>query len=166
MSTSRPPTSPLDAIDAQLLALLQVDGRRPYGELGQAVGLSESATRQRINRMRAGGVLRIVAIADPLQLGRGVMATVGVRTSGDARDVASRIAEIEAVEYLILTAGSFDLFAEVVCETEDELLDVVNGGIRRVQGVIASETFMHLRTEKYVVDWGRRWADRRLEAER
>jgi Lrp/AsnC family transcriptional regulator, regulator for asnA, asnC and gidA len=146
----------LDAMDEAIITVLQEDGRRSYGEVGDAVGLSEAATRQRINRLRESGVMRIVAVTDPVALGRGVVATVGVCVAGDAREVAAHLTQHEAVEYVVLVAGSFDLMCEVVCEDETELVDVINGGIRSVEGVRETETFMHLRTDKNVFSWARR----------
>jgi Lrp/AsnC family transcriptional regulator, regulator for asnA, asnC and gidA len=140
----------LDALDEAIVAVLQEDGRRSYGEIGEAVGLSEAATRQRVNRLRESGAMRIVAIADPVALGRGVVATIGLRVSGDTRRAASRLAAVDTVEYVVVTAGSFDLIVEVVCADEEELLAVINDEIRSIDGVRESETFMHLHTEKNV----------------
>ncbi len=136
------------------LALLHEDGRRSYGAIGQAVGLSEAAARQRVNRLRDSGVMRIVAITDPLRLGRGVVGTLGIRVAGDTRTVAARLAEVDAIEYVVITAGSFDLLAEIVCASEDELLTVINERVRSIPEVRETETFMHLRTEKNVFAWG------------
>jgi Lrp/AsnC family transcriptional regulator for asnA, asnC and gidA len=130
-------------------------GRRSYVDIGKAVGLSEAATRQRVNRLRESGAMRIVAIVDPIQLGRGVVATMGVRASGDTRLVAARLAEVPEIEYVVLTAGSFDLIAELVCETEEELLRVINESVRAIDEVRETETFMYPRTEKNVFAWGR-----------
>src|ERR1700744_1839527 len=150
------PKPKLDETDAAIIALLQEDGRRPYGESGEAVGLSEAATRQRVNRLRESGLMRIVAVTDPVALGRGVVATIGLRVSGDTRAVASRLAAVQTVEYVVVTAGSFDLIVEVVCSDEAELLAVINDEIRSVDGVRETETFMHLHTEKNVFAWGQR----------
>jgi Lrp/AsnC family transcriptional regulator, regulator for asnA, asnC and gidA len=146
----------LDAVDEAIVAVLQEDGRRSYGEIGEAVGLSEAATRQRVNRLRDSGAMRIVAVTDPVALGRGVVATIGVRVSGDTRVVATRLAAVETVEYVVLTAGSFDLIIEVVCVDEAELLAVINDQIRSIDSVRETETFMHLHTEKNVFAWGQR----------
>jgi Lrp/AsnC family transcriptional regulator, regulator for asnA, asnC and gidA len=146
----------LDGVDEAIIAVLQQDGRRSYGDVGEAVGLSEAATRQRINRLRDSGVMRIVAITDPVALGRGVVATIGLRVSGDTRAAATRLAETAAIEYVVVTAGSFDVIVEVVCGTEEELLSVINDEIRSIGGVRETETFMHLRTEKNVFAWGQR----------
>lgn len=146
----------LDETDEAIIAVLQEDGRRSYGEIGDAVGLSEAATRQRVNRLRESGAMRIMAITDPVALGRGVVATIGLRISGDTRAAAAALAEIGAIEYVVVTAGSFDVIVEVVCGDEEELLSVINDQIRSVPGVRETETFMHLRTEKNVFAWGRR----------
>jgi Lrp/AsnC family transcriptional regulator for asnA, asnC and gidA len=148
MSAPRQPK--LDALDETIVAVLQEDGRRSYGEIGEAVGLSEAATRQRVNRLRESGAMRIVAVTDPVALGRGVVATIGMRVSGDTRVAATRLAEIDTVEYVVVTAGSFDLIVEVVCTDEAELLGVINEQIRSIDGVRETETFMHLHTEKNV----------------
>jgi Lrp/AsnC family transcriptional regulator, regulator for asnA, asnC and gidA len=148
------PNSKLDPIDEQIISLLQADGRRSYGEIGKAVGLSEAATRQRVNRLRESGVMRIAAIVDPIALGRGVVATIGLRVSGDTRVVAARLADVPEIEYVVITAGSFDLLAEVVCASEEELLRVINESVRAIEEVRETETFVHLRTEKNVFAWG------------
>jgi Lrp/AsnC family transcriptional regulator, regulator for asnA, asnC and gidA len=150
------PQSKLDETDAAIIALLQEDGRRPYGEIGEAVGLSEAATRQRVNRLRESGLMRIVAVTDPVALGRGVVATIGLRASGDTREVAARLARIDEIEYVVVTAGSFDVIAELVCASEEQLLDVLNEDIRTIAEVRELHTFMHLRTEKNVFAWGQR----------
>jgi Lrp/AsnC family transcriptional regulator for asnA, asnC and gidA len=152
------PSSPnsLDETDAAIVALLQEDGRRPYGEIGAAVGLSEAAARQRVNRLREAGLMRIVAVTDPVALGRGVVATIGLRVGGDTRVAAARLAQIPEIEYVVVTAGAFDVIAELVCASEEELLGVINDDIRSMEEVREMQTFMHLRTEKNVFAWGQR----------
>lgn len=151
----RPTNAPtLDDVDEAIIRLLQEDGRRSYGEIGRAVGLSEAAARQRVHRLRESGLMRIVAITDPLRLGRAVVATVGLRVSGDPRTVAARLAEIPAIEWVVITAGSFDLLIEIVCENESELLTIIGEHIRSLAEVRETESFMHLQTEKNVFSWG------------
>src|ERR1700749_5181370 len=104
----------LDKLDAGIVALLQEDGRRPYGEIGEAVGLSEAAARQRVNRVRESGLMRIVAVTDPVAMGRGVVVTIGLRVTGDTREAAARLAQIAEIEYVVATAGAFDVLAELV----------------------------------------------------
>jgi Lrp/AsnC family transcriptional regulator for asnA, asnC and gidA len=149
------PQPKLDETDAAIIVLLQQDGRRPYGELGEVVGLSEAATRQRVNRLRESGLMRIVAVTDPVALGRGVVATIGLRVNGDTREAAARLAQIAEIEYVVVTAGPLDVIVELACASEEELLGVLNDEIRSIAEVREIETFMHLRTQKNVFAWGR-----------
>jgi Lrp/AsnC family transcriptional regulator, regulator for asnA, asnC and gidA len=147
-----PPT--IDDVDEAIIRLLQDDGRRSYGEIGRAVGLSEAAARQRVNRLREAGLMRIVAVTDPLRLGRAVVATVGLRVSRDPRHIAAQLAQVPAIEWVVITAGSFDLLIEIVAENEAELLTILSEQIRSLPEVRETESFVHLHTEKNVFAWG------------
>jgi Lrp/AsnC family transcriptional regulator for asnA, asnC and gidA len=148
--------TPLDDISKAIIEQLQVDGRRSYADVGKAVGLSEAAVRQRVQRLIDAGVMQIVAVTDPLQLGFLRQAMIGVRVSGDTRKIADEIAEIPDVIYVVLTAGSFDLLVEVVSEDDEKLLDVLNDRIRSLDGVASTETFVYLKLRKQLYDWGTR----------
>ncbi|MBS0025513.1 Lrp/AsnC family transcriptional regulator [Microbacterium paraoxydans] len=149
-------TSALDAISKTIIELLQDDGRRSYSDIGRMVGLSEAAVRQRVQRLTESGVMQIVAVTDPMQLGFHRQAMIGLRVAGDARHVAEAIAEIEAVDYVVITVGSFDVIAEVVCEDDDHLLALVNDVIRPIDGVLSTETFIYAKLQKQLYNWGTR----------
>ena len=72
----------LDDVSKSIIEQLQQDGRRSYASIGKAVGLSEAAVRQRVQRLSEAGVMQIVAVTDPLQLGFGRQAMVGIRVEG------------------------------------------------------------------------------------
>jgi Lrp/AsnC family transcriptional regulator for asnA, asnC and gidA len=146
----------LDATNRVIIEELQRDGRRPYGSIAKTVGLSEAAVRQRVHHLRETGVIEIVAVTDPLQLGFRRQAMIGVRAEGDLRVVAEKIAEIKEVEYVVICAGSFDLLVEVVCEDDDHLLELLNSSIRSVPGIRATEAFVYLKLAKQSYSWGTR----------
>ncbi len=147
---------PLDETSKRIIEQLQADGRRPYASIGKAVGLSEAAVRQRVQRLLDSGVMQIVAVTDPLQVGFSRQAMIGVRVAGDITAVADRLADLDEVDYVVITAGSFDVLAEVVCEDDDHLLDVLTNHIRTLPGVLSTETFVYLRLRKQLYDWGTR----------
>lgn len=147
---------PLDELDERIIAQLQEDGRRPYTQIAEIVGLSEPAVRQRVNRMRAQGVIQIVAIADPLRLGYRLMAMVGLKIDGDVRVAAEQLAKLAAVEYIVITAGVYDLLIEVVCQDEAHLVKLLNDDIRSVSGVAGTESLIYLKIYKQVFSWGTR----------
>ncbi|GAA0389915.1 Lrp/AsnC family transcriptional regulator [Microbispora corallina] len=143
----------LDEIDRVLLRELQRDGRISYAALAERTGLSAPAVRQRVQRLRDEGVVQIVGVTDPMALGLPVMALIGVRVDGDVHAVADAISELAGVIYVVLTSGSFDLFAEVVCREPAELLAVINDHIRRVPGVTRAEAFTYFGIHTHRFAW-------------
>lgn len=147
---------PLDEISKQIIEQLQEDGRRPYATIGKAVGLSEAAVRQRVQRLLDHGVMQIVAVTDPLQVGFTRQAMIGVSVTGEIEPVADELSAMAEVDYVVVTAGSFDLMVEVVCEDDDHLLDLVSRRIRALPGVARTETFVYLKLRKQLYNWGTR----------
>ena len=157
-SSPTPPSTPglLDDVSKAIVEELQQDGRRTYGSIAEAVGLSEAAVRQRVQKMREAGVMQIVAVTDPLQVGFRSQAMVGIRADGDSRIVAERLAAVDDIDYVVMCTGSFDILVELVCEDEDALLELLNGVIRLIPGVRDTETFMYLKLTKQTYTWGTR----------
>jgi Lrp/AsnC family transcriptional regulator for asnA, asnC and gidA len=146
----------LDDVSKAIVEQLQTDGRRSYAEIGKAVGLSEAAVRQRVQKLTDAGVMQVVAVTDPMQLGFYRQAMIGIRVMGDTTHVADKLSSMRAVDYVVLTAGSFDILAEVVCEDDDDLIDLLNSRIRAIEGVQSTETFVYLRLQKQFYNWGTR----------
>ncbi len=146
----------IDSVSKAIIEQLQEDGRRPYAAIGKAVGLSEAAVRQRVQKLLDQGVMQIVAVTDPLTVGFLRQAMVGINVDGDIEPVADALAAMSEVEYVVVTAGSFDLLVEVVCEDDDHLLETVNKRIRALPGVRSTESFVYLKLRKQTYTWGTR----------
>ncbi len=143
----------VDEIDRLIIEQLQADGRMPYTKLGTQVGLSEAAVRQRVQRLTDAGVIQIVAVSDPMLLGRRRIAMIGVRAEGDTILLAEQIASMPDAEYVVITAGSFDIMVEVMATDEADLLRITNQ-IRTIPDVRSTETFMLLHIAKQTFNWG------------
>jgi len=146
--------SHLDDVSKAIIEQLQQDGRRSYASIGKVVGLSEAAVRQRVQRLIDHGVMQVVAVTDPLELGFARQAMVGIRVTGPLDAVADALAELAEVDYVVITAGAYDLLAEVVCESDEHLLELISGKIRTLAGVVSTETFMYLKLRKQTYSWG------------
>ncbi|WP_232677770.1 Lrp/AsnC family transcriptional regulator [Nocardioides sp. R-C-SC26] len=144
----------LDEVSKAIVEQLQQDGRRSYAAIGKVVGLSEAAVRQRVQKLIDTGVMQVVAVTDPLQLGFARQAMVGVKVSGPLEPVADALAALDEVSYVVITAGAHDLLAEVVCESDDHLLELLSGRIRAIPGVVATETHTYLQLRKQPYSWG------------
>jgi Lrp/AsnC family transcriptional regulator, regulator for asnA, asnC and gidA len=144
----------LDEVSKAIIEELQHDGRRSYAAIGKVVGLSEAAVRQRVQRLTDSGVMQVVAVTDPLQLGFARQAMIGIRTRGELEPIADAIAKLDEVDYVVITAGSYDLLVEVVCESDEALLEVLSTKIRTLENVVSTETFMYLQLRKQTYSWG------------
>jgi len=143
----------LDAIDLQIIAALQLDGRASFADIAREVDLSPAAIRLRVKRLLDTETLDIVAVTDPLRIGFTMQAMIGLNTSGDIEALSEEIARLEPVTYVVLTAGRFDLLVEVLCTDNDHLLKVI-GRLRGLDGVSSTETFTYLRLAKQTYAWG------------
>ena len=152
----RAKSSQLDEVSKLIIEQLQHDGRKSYAEIGKVVGLSEAAVRQRVQKLTESGVMQVVAVTDPMQLGFYRQAMIGIRCGGDTREIAEEIASLSSVDYVVLTAGSFDILVEVVCENDDDLIGLLNSKIRTLPGVTSTETFVYLKLHKQFYNWGTR----------
>lgn len=149
-------SSSVDAVSLAIIEQLQEDGRRPYAAIGKAVGLSEAAVRQRVQKLLDQGVMQIVAVTDPLTVGLRRQAMVGINVEGDLDPVAEALSAMAECEYVVMTAGSFDLMVEIVCEDDDHLLETINKRIRALPGVRSTESFVYLKLKKQTYMWGTR----------
>lgn len=155
-AAGKPTPVVLDATSKAIIEQLQEDGRRPYATIGRAVGLSEAAVRQRVQRLVDSGVVQIVAVTDPIQVGFTRQAMIGIKAEGDLEQLADALAAMPEVDYVVITAGAFDVLVEVVCEDDERLLEVLNRQVRTLPGVRATETFVYLKLRKQLYNWGTR----------
>jgi Lrp/AsnC family transcriptional regulator, regulator for asnA, asnC and gidA len=154
VSRRRPGRPQLDDTSKAIIEQLQQDGRRPYASIGKAVGLSEAAVRQRVQKLIESGVVQIVAVTDPQQIGFARQLMIGINIDGDIEAAAATLAEIPELVYIVITAGSFDLLAEAVVIDDEHLLELINDRIRKLPSVRRTETFMYLKLSKQTYNWG------------
>jgi Lrp/AsnC family transcriptional regulator for asnA, asnC and gidA len=144
-------TGLLDSFDYKIIAALQKDGRMPFSQIAQELGVSPGMVRLRYNRLVEQGFLQVFAITNPLRMGYKMMALIGIRVDGHKlMEVADQISQLEEVIYLILTSGSYDIFAEIVCRDHAHLLQFLSKRLYQIEGVRESESFIHLKIIKEI----------------
>ena len=147
----------VSALDKRIIEHLQQDGRRPFTQIAADLGVSEAAVRSRTNRLVEHGIVQIVGVTDPLKLGFRQMAMIGVRCERDTLvRVAEQVASFPEVDYVVITAGTYDLLLETVCEDNAALLEFIAERLRTIDGVRETETFVYLRMVKQTYQWGTR----------
>ncbi len=146
-----PDVNNLDEVDRQIVNLLRQDGRMAFAQIAEQLNVSPGMIRMRYNRLVEMGILRVVAITNPLRMGYKTMAMIGIKVQGDKiYEVAEKIAALDEVIYLILVSGSYDMLAEVVCRDQSHLLQFLAESLYRIDGVKESESFIHLKIQKEI----------------
>jgi Lrp/AsnC family transcriptional regulator for asnA, asnC and gidA len=148
------PARQVDELDRRLIEALQENGRESFRRIASRLGVSEATVRARYARLTGEGILQVVAVTNPLGLGF-EQALVGIKTSGPPGEIADQVSRWPEADYVVVTAGRFDLVVEVVVSDRRELLDLTNR-MRELDGVVSTETFFYLEMWKQLYDWGTR----------
>src|SRR5436305_9598960 len=143
-----------DDVDRRIIEALQSNGRESFRGVAARVGVSEATVRARYGRLTSEGILQVGGVTNPLELGF-EQALVGVKTSGPPSAVADEISRWPEADYVVVTAGQFDVVVEVVASGRTELLELTNR-IRALDAVVSTETFLYLEMWKQLYDWGTR----------
>jgi Lrp/AsnC family transcriptional regulator for asnA, asnC and gidA len=149
-------TDELSDLDKGIIEHLQQDGRRAFTQIATALAVSEAAVRARTNRLIEKGILQVVGVADPGKLGF-QQALIGIRCEpGRLLEVADALTALAEVDYVVITAGRFDILIETVAEDNEGLLTFLNDRLQRIGGVRDTETFTYLRLVKQTYQYGTR----------
>ncbi len=150
-------THEVSDLDKRIIEHLQEDGRRPFTQIAGDLGVSEAAVRARTGRLIERGILQVVGVTDPLKLGFQQMAMIGIKVEA-ARliEVAEEIASFPETDYVVVTAGTYDILVECVAADNEALLQFLSERLRKIKGVRETETFVYLRLMKQSYQWGTR----------
>ena len=149
-----PARTTIDSVSKAIIEQLQQNGRRSFADIAETIGISEEAVLKRVQDLENSGVMQITAVTDPLQVGFARQAMLGVIVDGQRKPVAEALAAIEEVDYVVMTAGGFDILAEVVGESDAHLLELVTSRIRPIPGIVSIHTFLYLELQKQTYTWG------------
>ena len=144
----------MDSVNRKIIEMLQNDGRVPYSDIAAYVNLSEAAVRKRVKKLESEGVIDIVAVTDPKQMGFPRQALVGITVDGDVEPVLAHLRELEEITYLVVTTGRYDILAEIVARSDSHLKEAIYKKVRATDGVRSTETFQYLEINKQIYNWG------------
>lgn len=145
----------LDNIDRAIISLLQYDGRMPFTQIANEVGITEGTVRRRIRQLIDEGIMQIVAVVEPQDLGWNEAAMIGIQVQSNQIDaVANEVAQLPEVTYLFQAAGEFDLFLEVYCKDREHFVNFLNNKLQQIAGVERTQSFVILKMYKLSYRWG------------
>lgn len=156
---AEPPERPVDELDRKLMRQLNAHPRSSYPEIAAIVGCSQATVQRRVQRLLNSQTLRIAAIADPIAFGYVVRATIGLKLRPDmVEGAATTLSQFSHVNYLLVTAGSFDIVFTTLFKTNDDLSEFVRDSLGSIPGIMSHEIMMMLKITKddFGVDTGSR----------
>ena len=152
------PSKKLDRVDCQLVRLLQKDGRMPNKAIAQKLNISEFTVRKRLKRLLDRGTIRIVAVADPLDLGFEIAGNLKIRIDLKKTDqILDQLKQIDSLVWVALTTGGTDVDADFVTRSLKEFQELIFERISRIDGVLSTETSLMVKLVKDASDWGTAW---------
>lgn len=145
------PSSRLDNIDQHIIEAMRTDGRVAFAQIAEQLNVSPGMIRQRYNRLVELGYLKVVAVTNPLMMGKRTMAMIGIRTDGRKMlEVADKLIQFDEVVYIVVVSGRYDIMVEVFCRNHEDLLQFLTEKLAKVDGVRETESFMHLKIVKEI----------------
>lgn len=140
----------IDGVDRALIDVLKFDGRKSFASLGDSVGLTGDAVRERVNRLVSDGIIKITCSLDPRVLGFHTIALIGLKVTGPAEQIAAELAIVPEFDFVVCTAGEYDVFVEAVCTDDLHLLRVVDRHLRSRNDIASLSTYNYLSVVKFV----------------
>ncbi len=145
----------IDRLDAQIINLLQKDGRLPNIEIAKKVGVSEATVRNRLKRLVEESYIQIVAVGNPFKLGFNVTGDLYIHA--EMKKISRVIEELKKFKelwYIAMTTGETNINAEFVVKNFEDLNDLIISKISKIDGVVRTEVSVIMKYEKREYDFG------------
>lgn len=144
----------LDPVDLKILDALSEDGRIHAAEIARRTGVGERTVRNRMERLREGGILEVQARVKPAAVGYPITADIFLHVeAGRVTEVAERVAELPEVGYVAVSTGDRDVSIQAYFASPDDLHIFVNEKLGRIPGVIRTVTAVVPRIVKDIWHW-------------
>lgn len=158
MQKNRRAKERLDPLDCRMIGLLQRDGRMSNTAMAQALGISEYTVRTRLKRILESGIIRIVAVANPIDLGFEISGNLKIRIDiKNTSQVIDRLMQIDELTWVALTTGGTDIDVDFAVRSMKELQELIFNKISRIEGVLSTETSLMVDLIKDKADYGTAW---------
>lgn len=140
----------IDELDSQLIEILSKDARTSNRKIAADLGVTEGTVRGRIRRLQKEGLIAFTAITSFELADNTKMAFIGAQVDVDrVREVASRIAELDSINAVMVTMGRFNITAICLFNELDRLHEISSEQILSIDGVHHVETSIAVKTLKY-----------------
>ena len=148
----------LDKLDCRMIRLLQIDGRMSNIAIAQKLGISEYTVRNRLKRLLGNKTIKIVAVANPIDLGFEIAGNLKIKIDLKKADqVLKSLKKIDELIWVALTTGGTDIDVDFIARSLKEFQDLIFKKISGIDGVLSTETSLMVDLVKDKYDWGTAW---------
>ena len=155
---SQQSVTPLDLTDCGMINLLQKDGRMPIVTLAKKLDISETTARNRLKRLMDNGVIDIVAVCNPINLGFEIIGSLKLSIDLKKKDrIMKALKQIDSLNYIALTTGDTDIEVEFIARSLIEFKILIFEKISHIDGVNSAQTSLILDIVKDTWDYGTAW---------
>jgi Lrp/AsnC family transcriptional regulator for asnA, asnC and gidA len=145
----------LDATDAEMIKLLQLDGRTSNTEMAKKLNVSEATIRTRLKRLLDDEIIQIVAVSNPFKLGFQLTGNIYIYAEMQKlSSVMKSLKKLKELWYIIFTTGESNINAEFIVRDREDFNDLIYNKISSIDGIIRLETSVIMKFEKRKYDYG------------
>ncbi|MFC5713014.1 Lrp/AsnC family transcriptional regulator [Thalassorhabdus alkalitolerans] len=139
----------LDKVDFSILGFLQENGKRPYSNIADLLGVSEGTVRSRVKKMLDNGVFEFVVHTNPDKVGLHVQAIIGFSTQlGKQEDIAKKLKSFQEVRFVGAFSGMHDLIIQAYFRNNESLVHFVNHQLSQLEGIQSIDVSVELKEYK------------------
>jgi len=138
----------IDSFDEKIIKILQNDARKPFVEIANTIGLSESAVRRRIKNLTDNNIIKKFTIEINNSEKTSAITLISVASSSEASTVTSKLLNLEGVDVIYEITGQYDIAAIISAPAISEINSYIDE-VRKIEGVSDTNTVIILKTLKY-----------------
>ncbi len=138
----------IDSFDEKIIKILQNDARKPFVEIANNIGLSESAVRRRIKNLIDNNIIKKFTIEINNSEKTSAITLISVASSSDTSTVTSKMLNLEGVDVVYEITGQYDIAAIISAPAISEINSYIDE-VRKIEGVSDTNTVIILKTLKY-----------------
>ncbi|HKO40262.1 MAG TPA: Lrp/AsnC family transcriptional regulator [Nitrososphaeraceae archaeon] len=137
----------IDSFDEKIIKILQNDARKPFVDIANTIGLSESAVRRRIKNLTDNDIIKKFTIEINNRGKTSAITLISVASSSDTSTVTSKLLNLEGVDVVYEITGQYDIAAIISASEISEINSYIDD-VRKIEGVSDTNTVIILKTLK------------------
>ena len=135
----------MDPTDVRIIKILQADSRRPFVEIANEIGLSESAVRRRVKNLTKREIIKKFTVEINSGDKTSAITLISVNSTSDTSFASGKLMGLAGVEVIYEITGQYDIAAVISAPSISEINKCIDE-VRKSEGVSDTNTVIILKT--------------------